>query len=320
MTETKDIKKKRKLGRPKTFKWVKWYAAYQELQKESKVSLAEFCRRENLPYDAARKAFKEIKDKKEGIRKKSKSEVKKDKRRKHNWEVYRIEFLEGGFKTLAEFARHKDISRQSATFKKKTKGWLEDRAIILANAKAEKMAELQTEAAKEEFGALHGRVLTLLYACLDLYEKAKLGSANILLVSARDARDYVGIANDMIKGLKAVIPAIADIEGSKTAKSILEDYLAGKIDIRELGVKWHLAMGSDIPDAVKFGVEQSFEEPDDGETTETPTDEELEKRYWEGMGVIDAQVTKFLPQRQEEIRLLKEAHKDQDSFAFQEAD
>jgi len=301
-------------------KWVKWSATYEELLKTSKVSLAEFCRRENLPYDSTRKAFKAIKDKKEGVQEKSKSEVKKDKRRKHNWERYRIEFLEGGFKTLAEFARHKDISRHSSTFKKKTKGWLQDRATVLANAKAEKMAELQTKEAKEEIGALHGRVLQLLYACLDLYERAKLKSKNINLISARDARDYVGIANDMIKGLKAVVPAIADIEGSKTAKSILEDYLAGKIGIRELGIKWHLAMGSDIPDAVKFGVEQSFEEPDDVETTETPTDEELEKRYLEGLAVIDAQVANFLPQRQEEIKLLKEAHKDQDSFAYQEAD
>jgi len=308
----KKLKNKTKCGRPQAFDWIRWNAAFQELRKATKVSLAKFCRVEGLPYDTARKAFKSINGRKAEKRSNSESEILKGNRRRHNWEAYRIEFLEVGFQTLSEFARHKNISRHSATFKKRTKGWLKDRDKILANAKAQKMAELQEISAKEEVGALHGRVLQILYHCLEIFENVKAKVEDVSVITPRDAKDYVGIANEMIKGLSAAMPVIAGIEGIDHSKSLLEDFLSGKIDAKELGARWFLSMGSDLPDGVKFGVEHSVEAPDDDDG-QILTDEELERRYLEGLKRIEEQAKVFVPQRQDEVRIFKEEYKVQKS-------
>ena len=76
------------------------WATWQEIKKENpKMTIKEFCRVNQIAYDATRKAFQNF------TKKPPKMPRKYGPQRKLPWDAWKMEFLQGPYETLAEFAK-----------------------------------------------------------------------------------------------------------------------------------------------------------------------------------------------------------------------
>lgn len=100
---------------------------------------------------------------------------------------------------------------------------------------------------------------------------------------------------------------------SKEAVSIINDLLAEKITVKEAAYKLYL-LGEQIPDVMKIELEKTPVETPPPELPPAMSDEELEEAYQKGLAKQREEKEKFLPQRQEDVRQIKEELKNIDSF------
>jgi len=283
---------------------------FEEVQKNLGMNLKQFCEREQLSYNTIRKAFQKVKANPPVKPRKNPQR----KTRSHNWPAYRIEFLEGPYETLSEFARAKKLRRDAPGFKKQTANWLKEKSKIISQQKEAEAEAIAENAKRERFGQLHGRFLTSYYKCQEGYEGILQHLAADKDHGPRDHKDTAGALRTIQAGLKELYPMIMDFEESENSKTLIQKMIAGEIDVTEAALKYS-QMGGNLPEAVKIllGKTQPTEvEVDEGDR---PSDEELEELYMEGIAKITTQEVEFVPQRQRGVEQLKEECKDADSFS-----
>jgi hypothetical protein len=292
--------------------YVALLATFEEVQKNTGMSLKQFCEREQLNYSTVRNAFQKVKANPPVKSKWKQTHTRKT--RAHDWPAYRIEFLEGPYENLSEFARAKGLNRSASNFLKKTKGWLQEKAKIEAKQREAEAEAIAEWAKKERFGQVHGRFLAAFYNCLDGYEGIQKFLKSEKDHGPRDHKDTAGALRTIQAGLKELFPMIMDFEETENSKALIQKLIAGELDVTEVGLRY-AEMGGNLPEAVKIllGKVQP-EEPEEDEGV-IPSDEKLEALYLEGLARIHQQKDDFLPQRQREVEKLKAECKDADSFS-----
>jgi len=102
------------------------------------------------------------------------------------------------------------------------------------------------------------------------------------------------------------------VQDRRTAK-ILKDVLDDKITVREAAYKFNI-LGLPIPEALKIELSKITPEPPEPDLPPAFTDEELEERYQKNLEKQNRQETEWVPERQAEVKALKDDLKDADSF------
>lgn len=295
---------------PAKHDYVALLATFEEVAKNTGMSLKAFCEREKLKYDTVRKGFQKVRAN-PPVKKPPK---KQRKTRRHNWEAYRIEFLEGPYKNLSEFARSKNLIRDSKGFKTQTKQWLAEKAKVVAKEQAAEAEAIAEQKKRERFGQIHGRFLSAFYKCQQGYEDVLQHLKADKDHGPRDHKDSAGALRTIQTGLKELFPMIMDFEESERSKTLIQSLLAGEIDVTEAALKY-AEMGGNLPEAVKILLGKTQPPEADVDDGDRPSDEELEELYLEGISKITTQEVEFVPQRQREIEQLKAECKDADSFS-----
>jgi hypothetical protein len=98
--------------------------------------------------------------------------------------------------------------------------------------------------------------------------------------------------------------------------AILDDFVAGNLSALEAGIKIH-KLGRALPKVLELQLAKN-EPPKPPDDRPPLSAEELEQKYQESIAKAEGQREGFLPERQEEIRLLKEEMKQQEQFAPEE--
>jgi hypothetical protein len=296
------------MAKPKA-EWRHWRDVFKEIRK-SGVSLAEFCRRENLSYDACRLAFKKIE------KARSASEISPRKASKGQWEAWRLEFLGGDYKSVADFLRSKGINRSSGYTSRMTKGWAKEKGEIGAKTQAENVAAIADLRGGEALAQLHGRILTTLYGCLADLEKngPKRAALHEGIDSVRDNMDFLRGVSTAIDALLKVLPPISKIEAATATRALLQKVLDQGLDVTEASIQLEM-MGVSIPETLRIMLSrQEPPEPEQGSNF-IPDDEYLEQAYRAGIARIAEQQEKFVPERQRQVEEIKAECRDFDSFA-----
>jgi hypothetical protein len=289
--------------------WSHWHAVWMEIAKTG-VSLAQFCKRENLPYDPCRIAFKKLE--KNGYE----TETSTRKCNDTQWAIWKQEFLAGDFKTISEFVRTKGLKPGTGFVSRNTRGWLVERGKIRAQSEAESVAAIADSKGAEAIASLHGRALIALYQVLGDVEangpvRNKIHQS---IDGPRDNADFLRGVNLALDALLKVLPPIARIEAATATRTILQKVLDQGLDVTDASIRLEM-MGVSLPETLKILLAK--QEPTQPETPENeiPSDEELEKRWRDGIDKIKNQEETFIPERQREIEELKTECKDADSFA-----
>jgi hypothetical protein len=297
--------------------WAHWYAVFREVQRAGNLTLVDFCRAEKLPYGAAQKAFRRLEmAKEEHSHNRGESGRTARTSAPAKWESLRLEFLQGDWITLSDFAKDRGLNSSTGYFSKMTKGWLDQKAEIRAKTAAESVAAIADQKGAEAIARLHARVLTALYTCLSDLEangpvREQLHGA---IDGVKDNADFLRGVSVAIDSLLKLLPAVSRIEGSVAARDIIQQLAAGEVDVTRAALAFE-EMGVALPDSVKILLgKQEPIEPELPEN-ETPSDDELERRWREGISRIRKQEEDFLPQRQREVEELKRECKDADSFS-----
>lgn len=288
--------------------WPHWHAVWGEIR-TSGISLAEFCRREKLSYDTCRKAFKRMEAKGEPGRKPRKTT-------KATWEAWKLEFLGGDFKSASDFVRSKGLDPGTGYVSRMTRGWSKQLSEIRAKSEAETVAAIADHKGAEAIARLHSRVLLALYQCLGDLEKngPKRAALHKTIESAKDSLDLTRNVNVVIDGLLKLLPAVSRIEGTVGARDVLRRLAEQKVDVTGAAIAFE-QMGVELPQTVKILLaKQEPPEPPEDIANSIPSDEELERRWRDGLTRIAEQEKTFLPERQREIAQLKEECKGFDSF------
>ena len=97
----------------------------------------------------------------------------------------------------------------------------------------------------------------------------------------------------------------------KFTAEILEQVLSGDLAVRDAVYKLQIK-GLPLPEVLK--IEFTKQAPEDGDTGNSPSVEELDKRYQEAIAAAEGQKEGFLPMRQAEVAEIKESMKHLESF------
>jgi len=103
------------------------------------------------------------------------------------------------------------------------------------------------------------------------------------------------------------------VKTTQTAK-ILKEVLEGTLTVREAAYKFNI-LGLPIPEALKIELSKQEPEKPVPDIPETLDEEELERRYQEALANQDKEESEFVPQRQEEVKKIKDELKGLDSFS-----
>ncbi len=132
------------------------------------------------------------------------------------------------------------------------------------------------------------------------------GIAITTKIKLPDKKACLEILLRYMKMLSEGTPAPAKLVG-ETLKKVA----SGEMTARDAAYQLQIA-GIAIPEILK--IELVNEKADGDGLGDGPSEEELNRRFNEGIGAIDHQVKVFVPQRQEEVAELKEAMKSVSSF------
>jgi hypothetical protein len=287
-----------------------WFKVWQEVSRSTGMTLKAFCGREGLDPECARKAF-ERRRKAQG---KAGTRPRKDAGAK--WESMRLEFLQGDWQTLRDYARHKGLNPATGYFARQTAGWLDEKAQIREQSRAESVAHLADQKGAEAIASLHGRALIALYQVLGDVEangpvRNKIHQS---IDGPRDNADFLRGVNLALDALLKVLPPIARIEAATATRTILQKVLDQGLDVTDASIRLEM-MGVSLPDTLKIMLSKHIIEEPEPPANEIPSDEELERRWREGIHKIKRQEENFVPERQKELEELKEKCRDFDSFA-----
>jgi len=288
--------------------WSHWFTVWREIRKTG-VSLAEFCRRESLPYDPCRIAFKKLE--KNGYE----TETSTRKCNDTQWAIWKQEFLAGDFKTISEFVRTKGLKQGTGFVSRNTRGWLVERGKIRERNEVENLAAITEHEGCKAIAKLHARVLSALYDCLNDLEAngPKRKGLHEGIDNVRDNADFLRGVSTAIDALLKVLPPISKIEGTVAARDILKQLVEGSMDVTQASLTFE-ELGIDLPQTVRILLaKEEPPEPDPGSNF-VPDDDFLEAAYQEGIARIRQQEEVFLPGRRFEIEQLKIECEDADSF------
>lgn len=285
------------------------FRVWDELSRSTETTLVAFCAREGLDPECTRKAF-ERRRKAEG---RSGQKARRD--GKARWESLRLEFLEGDWQTLADFARAKALNSATGYFSKMTRGWLDQRAEIEAKTKAENVAAIADSKSVAVIARLHSRILIALYQCLGDLEKNGPVRERLHrgIEGVKDNTDFLRGVSVAVDTLLKVLDPIKKIEAATATRALLQKVLDQGLDVTEASIQLEM-MGVSIPETLRIMLsKQEPMEPEPPEN-ETPSDDELERRWRDGLKRIEEQESEFLPERQKEIETIKKECQDCDSF------
>ncbi|MCF8082889.1 MAG: hypothetical protein K9M96_07325 [Deltaproteobacteria bacterium] len=308
------------------------YHTYQIVKGSTNMTLKAFCEDQNLSYDYTRRKFAAIRKDpgKANTNMEAPKAQGKRTRQAHDWEAYRIEFLEGDFETIAAFLRSKGLKPGTGICKKKTKGWAKEKARIEAQKREKMNDEILEKEKRKRLGELEGKVLAGLYKCLDGYEIAqkcmekyqarlKTAGESIPLMKPKELKYFVSAISVIQQGLIELFQLIRNFEQADCYEKLLQRVMRGEIDIVQAGLQY-AAIGGSIPEVLRILLNKVQPEEPDTLENEFPDDEELERRFQEGIARIKTQEVEFLAQRQREVEQLKEETKAADSFSNEAAD
>lgn len=300
------------MAKPRRDDWNHWFRVFNELSRSTDISLIDFCGREGLDPECARKAFARRR------KEQGKAELGRKPRKttRAQWAAWKLEFLDSDFESVSDFIRSKGLDPGTGYVSRMTKGWTAQLREIRAKTEAESVAQLADQKGAAAIAALHSRILTALYSCLGDLEsngpKRKTLQKNILWPA--DNAQFMRGLNGAIDGLLKIMPAISKIEAVVATRDLLQKVLDQSVDVTEAALQLEM-MNVSIPDTLKILLAK--QEPTQPETpaNEIPSDDELERRWREGIDKIKRQEENFVRQRQKEIEELKEECRDFDSFA-----
>ena len=108
---------------------------------------------------------------------------------------------------------------------------------------------------------------------------------------------------------------VKDIVSAKAAE-ILSGVLAGSIKPEDAGIMFD-QIGLPLPEGLKLLIQKSevAETPSDDGWNQSAIEEDLDRLYADRMAAIAEQESEFVPQRQEEVKKIKDELKDFDSFS-----
>ena len=115
---------------------------HQKRFKQSGLSVAAYCKKHGLNAATARRHLKvglppqaiKIPPKEKG----------RSRRKRIDWSALKLEFLEGSFVTLRDFAKLKGIDPNSGNFLKSTKTWLQEKANLRQVSEHKAVSQLET--------------------------------------------------------------------------------------------------------------------------------------------------------------------------------
>lgn len=97
----------------------------------------------------------------------------------------------------------------------------------------------------------------------------------------------------------------------KFTAEILEQVLNGELTVRDAVYKLQIK-GLPLPEVLK--IEFSKQAPEEGDASDSPSADELDKRYQEAIAAAEGQREGFLPVRQAEVAEIKESMKHLEAF------
>ncbi|MDD4091881.1 MAG: hypothetical protein PHQ63_04935, partial [Smithellaceae bacterium] len=121
-------------------------------------------------------------------------------------------------------------------------------------------------------------------------------------------RENLELLGRYLKLFSDTTPAV-----SKDVEILLNGVLSEKMTAREAGYRISL-LGLPLPEILRIELSKIQPEPPPPDLPEQVKDEELERLYREQMSKINEQEKNWVPERQEDVRLLKEELKDVESF------
>ena len=121
-------------------------------------------------------------------------------------------------------------------------------------------------------------------------------------------RENLELLGRYLKLFSDTTPAV-----SKDVKNLLNGVLSGKMTAREAAYRINL-LGLPLPEVLKIELSKIQPEPPPPDLPEQVKDEELERLYLEQMSKIKDQEEKWVPERNIEVKQLKEELKDVESF------
>jgi hypothetical protein len=174
-----------------------------------------------------------------------KRDRKKRSKKRHDWKAYKVEFFQGDFPSLSEFARSKGIDPSSTNFRNKTKNWVSEMSKIQGKAELE---------AKKKFkgcqvSKMRGKMLGLLTNCLHRYFRLKRKEKavdNKIDTELELRRAYASI-KDVVSGLCELMPFMTKLNKQEEVAHILNQFDKGKYDIEKMALEFVNAGASEHP-------------------------------------------------------------------------
>ena len=285
--------------------WDHWHEVYRETCKQQgDIPLTQFCEKNGLPYQNAKKAFAYRKKAEEGKGGKGISRLKgrggnKKGRKSYNWNALKADFLSNDYDSLADFARKHGMNYNTNSFRKGTEGWLEQKGKIEVAAEAEVLNKIQGVTVAKA----HACFLKQLDDAMNHLERAsELGyMVGNNVQYPLDWKFFITTIGDFLKVQKEYLPWIQKLIGSRESVNILKQLKSGEISVHDAAYEFEI-LGIDIPKTLEIELKKGEDVSDEGENL--LTDEELEEEYNAMIAEVDRQKA-ALPERKAEIEQLK---------------
>ena len=251
-------------------------------------------------------------------------------------ELFVVEFVSNGFNGTKAYQKvfecSEDVARKNASrlltnadIKKAIRTAL-DKLIVKLEITSERVLQ---EIAKMAFANM-GEYITILEDGSAYVDLSKVGMTETAAIQEVVSDEYAEGRGEDARVVKRVKLKLADktrnlellgkylklfsestpASSTQTA-TILQEVFDGTMSVREAAYKFNI-LGLPLPEVLK--IELSKQEPEEPDTPPGTSDEDLLRRAQEALDAANGQREHFLPQRQAEVRELKEQMKKIDSF------
>ncbi|MFZ7112451.1 MAG: hypothetical protein ACOWYE_12270 [Desulfatiglandales bacterium] len=227
------------------------------------------------------------------------------KKRHHDWDSLKAEFMAGPYNSVSEFCSIRGL-KPNTYFRKKTKGWRKNKKKILAATDGKTLEKLIENRATEKMRDLYADTLTIQLKLFDILTTIAHSVSNWKKIdSPSTAREAAKFVLDMLRSFEEILPNIRGLEKMLEINRVFDQLADGKIEFARAAIEL-TSLGIKLPRVLEIILARyRLQEPPVGDS-QIITDEMIMARRQELLEEIHIERDEFAADRKRVAAELKQ--------------